>query len=127
MEKFTSLLGRILLALIFLKAGVGKIVDPSGTQHYMAAYGMPMTAFFLAGAILVELGGGLSVLVGYQTRWGALALAIFLVPVTWIFHTKFADPLQTVMFMKNLAIMGGLLILASAGPGSVSMDARCRR
>lgn len=127
MEKFTSLLGRILLSQIFLAAGYGKITDPATTQHYMAAYGMPMTGFFLACAIIVELGGGLSVLVGYKTRWGATILALFLIPVTLIFHTKFADQTQVAMFMKNLAIIGGLVILAGAGPGPISVDSQSRK
>ena len=126
MEKIAPLLGRILLSIIFLKAGFGKITNPAGTQQYMSAYGMPMAGFFLYCAIIIELGGGLSVLLGYKARWGALTLALFLVPVTLIFHTKFADQVQVVMFMKNLAIIGGLLMLTSAGPGPISLDGRMR-
>ncbi len=127
MEKIAPLLGRTLIALIFLMAGYGKLTDPAGTQQYMAAYGMPLTGFFLVCTIILELGGGLSVLLGYKARWGATALAIFLVPVTLIFHTKFSDQMQVAMFMKNLAIIGGLLMVASAGPGPISLDARGRR
>jgi putative oxidoreductase len=127
MEKFTSLLGRILLSQIFLAAVFGKITGPATTQHYMAAYGMPMTGFFLVCAIIVELGGGLSVLLGYKTRWGATILALFLIPVTLIFHTKFSDQTQVIMFMKNLAIIGGLLTLTVAGPGPISVDGHSRQ
>lgn len=127
MEKFIPFLGRILLSVIFLVAGFNKITDPGGTQQFMANHGMPWTGFFLACAIIIELGGGLSVLIGYKTRWGAMALTIFLIPVTLIFHTKFTEPTQVIMFMKNLAIMGGLFILAGAGPGKISMDDRSRQ
>ena len=75
-------------------------------------------------SVRLELGGGLSVLLGYKTRWGALALVIFLIPTTLIFHTKFSDPVQVIMFMKNLAILGGVLMIASFGPGPLSLDAR---
>lgn len=126
MNNLTPLLGRTLLSIIFLVAGYGKVADPAGTMHYMAAHGMPIPAFFLVCTIIVELGGGLSLLVGYKARWGAAVLTIFLVPVTLIFHTKFADPIQTIMFLKNFAIMGGLLMVASAGPGPISLDGRSR-
>ena len=126
MERLTPLLGRTLLSIIFLFAGLHKVTDPAGTQGYMTAHGMPSPGFFLVCTIIVELGGGLSVLLGYKARWGAATLALFLIPVTLIFHTKFDDPLQSAMFLKNLAIMGGLLMVASAGPGPISLDGRPR-
>ncbi len=124
MQKFIPLFGRILLSTIFLMSGLGKITDFANTQQFMAAYGMPMTAFFIVCAIILEVGGGLSVLLGYKARWGALALVIFLIPATLIFHTKFSDQVQMIMFMKNMAILGGLLLVASFGSGPVSVDAR---
>jgi len=120
--KIISLLGRLLLAQIFLVAGVEKILDPAGTQAYMASKGMPMTGLFLLAALAFELGGGLSLLFGFRARWGALALVVFLIPTTLIFHTVFSDPVQQVMFMKNLAIMGGLLMITAFGPGRFSID-----
>jgi len=91
---------------------------------YMAAMGMPFTGFFLLGAILMEVGGGLSVLVGYKTKWGAWALFLFLIPTTLIFHRNVGDQMQMIMFLKNLAIMGGLLQLALYGAGACSLDNR---
>ncbi len=124
MMKFVPLIARILIAAIFLMAGTQKVFDFSGTQQYMASKGMPLTALFLVGAILAELGGGLSVLLGLKARWGATALFLFLIPTTLIFHTEFSVQLQVIMFMKNLAIMGGLLMVAYFGPGPVSIDER---
>jgi putative oxidoreductase len=121
MRNFTPLIARIFLSVIFLMAGFGKVMDPSGTQQYMAAYGMPFTGFFLAGAIAVEIAGGLSVLLGYKARWGSTALFLFLIPTTLIFHTEFSDRIQVIMFTKNMAIMGGLLLIAHFGPGPFSL------
>lgn len=124
MRGFISLIARIFMSAIFLHAALGKIMDPAGTQQYMAMHGMPLTGFFLIGAIAVESLGGISVLIGFKARWGATVLALFLIPTTLIFHTKFSDPVQLIMFMKNLAIIGGLLMVASYGAGSISFDAR---
>lgn len=126
MERFLVPAGRALVALIFLISGLGKIADFAGTQEYMAAYGLPLTALLLVGAILFEVGGGLSVLLGYRARWGALALAVFIVPATLVFHTDFADQNQVIHFLKNLAILGGLLLIAARGAGLLSLDARRR-
>ena len=126
MKNPVPLIARILLALIFIKSGIGKIMDPAGTQQYMTAYSMPLTGLFLVGAIIFEIFGSLSVLLGYKARLGAIALIIFLVPATLIFHTKLSDPLQMVMFMKNLAMLGGLLMVAYFGPGPLSLDAKNR-
>jgi putative oxidoreductase len=122
-QKVGFLMGRILLSAIFLMSGLGKLTNFTGTQQYMANYGMPMTKFFLICAIILEIGGGLSILLGYRAKWGALALVIFLIPATLIFHTRFSDQIQMIMFMKNLAIMGGLVLIASQGAGPLSIDA----
>ncbi len=126
-ERYASVAGRALLALIFVLSGFGKIFDWSGTAAYMAAKGMPLIPLFLAGAIAVEVLGGLSVLLGFQARWGALALFLFLVPTTLIFHNFWAladmeRRIQMIMFLKNLAIMGGLLLVVSRGAGPLSLD-----
>ncbi len=125
MNQYIPLISRILISIIFLMAGFGKIMDPQGTMGYMAAMGMPFTGFFLLGAILMEVGGGLSVLAGYKTKWGAWALFLFLIPTTLIFHQNVGDKMQMIMFLKNLAIMGGLLQLALHGAGACSLDNRC--
>ena len=90
----------------------------------MASYGMPFTGLFLIGAVVLEAVGGLSMLIGYKARWGATLLVIFLIPTTLVFHTKFSDAVQMIMFMKNIAIIGGLLMVAYFGAGPVSLDLR---
>ncbi len=119
-----ALLGRILLALIFVLSGLNKISNFAGAQQMMAQHGMPFTPIFLIAAILIEVIGGLSVLVGYRARVGATALALFLIPTTAIFHTNFADQVQMVMFLKNLSIIGGLMMVAAHGSGGISLDRR---
>ncbi len=123
MQALIQLLARFFIAFIFLMSGLGKIMNLSGTQQYMAQYGMPLTCVFLIGAICAELLGGLSVLTGYKAKWGAFVLFLFLIPTTLIFHTEFSDQTQVIMFMKNLAIIGGLLLLVSHGAGKISLDA----
>jgi putative oxidoreductase len=120
-QNYILLMARALLSALFIWSGINKILDPAGTQQYMAAYGMPWTSVFLVAAIVTELGGGLSVLLGYRSRLGAAVLALFLIPATLIFHTNFADPIQQIMFMKNLAIFGGLLMIVQLGSGQVAL------
>lgn len=115
------LVARILLSGLFLWSGVSKIFNFGGTEGYMQAYGMPLTSLFLIAAIAVELGGGLSLLLGYRARLGAIALIVFTLIATLIFHTDLADPMQQIMLMKNLAIVGGLLMVVQHGPGSTAV------
>lgn len=122
MSNLIPLLARVLLASIFLKSGIDKIIDPAGTTAYMDSKGLPFTGVLLVITIVVELVAGLSVFFGYKARWGAMALVIFLIPTTLIFHTNFADRLQTIMFMKNLAILGGLLMVTRYGSGPISLE-----
>ena len=124
MQRYLPLIGRILIALIFLLSAFGKITDFSGTQQYMASAGMPATGLLLVAAIAFELFGALSVLLGFRARWGAIALIVFLIPATLIFHTDFADQNQMIHFMKNLSIMGGLLFVVAHGSGAFSLDRR---
>ena len=123
MNNLAPLIGRILIAQIFLMSGFGKIFDFAGTQQYMAGYGMPLTALLLFGAIVFELAGGFSLLLGYKARWGAILLIVFLIPTTLIFHTALEERIQQIMFMKNAAIMGGLFVVAHFGSGPLSLDA----
>lgn len=116
------LIGRILLVLIFLQSGIGKIENFGGTVQYMASYGMPYTNFFLVGAIFFELVGSATVILGYFARFGALLLLIFLIPTTLIFHSNFADQVQMIMFMKNVSMLGGCLFILGAGAGKFSLD-----
>jgi putative oxidoreductase len=122
--KYLPLFGRLLLATIFLMSGMNKIMDPQGTQQYMAAMGMFWTGFFLIGAIAVEIAGGLSLLLGYWARAGAAALFLFMIPTTLIFHTNFADQNQMIHFLKNLGMMGGLLYVVAYGAGALSLDGK---
>ena len=125
MEKVTLLVGRILLAHIFLFAGVSKISDYAGTQGYMDAMGVPGALLPLV--ILTEIGGALALIAGWQTRWAAVALAGFSAVSALLFHANFADQMQMIMFMKNWAMAGGLLVLAAAGAGQLSLDHKFAR
>ena len=123
LQNLVVLVGRILLAAIFIYEGWLKINDPSGTVGYMEAYGVP--GMLLPAVILTELGGGLLVAVGLLARWAALALAGFCLLTALFFHRDFADVqnLQLVHFMKNLSMAGGFLMLTAFGPGGWSIDA----
>jgi putative oxidoreductase len=122
LKAFAILIGRILLVLIFLNSGIGKIWNFEGTAKYMASHGMPYANYFLVGAIFFELVGSLTVIFGCFTRFGALLLLIFLIPTTLIFHTNFVDPMQKIHFMKNVSMFGGCFILLAAGAGRFSLD-----
>lgn len=124
-----ALVGRILLALIFITSGFSKITGFDGTVGYIASAGVPMASIAAVLSIVVELGGGLAVAFGFMTRWAALALAVFSVVVGFIFHTYWAVPADQVMmqqinFWKNISIAGGFLVLAAFGPGAISIDAK---
>ncbi len=119
-KKFIPVLGRFLLGLIFLLGGLGKLgAGYAGTQGYMEAMGVP--GMLLPLVILLEIGGGLAVILGVQTRWISYALAVFTIVAALIFHRDFANQMQMVMFLKNLSITGGLLTLAVYGPGPFSL------
>lgn len=127
MEPIISLVGRILISAIFLISALSKISDFEGTQGYMATHGMSFTALFLVLAIIFEAMGGLAILLGCKAKLGALLLIIFLVPTTIVFHTNFEEKIQIIMFLKNLAILGGLLFVFGFGPGTLSFDERKKR
>jgi uncharacterized membrane protein YphA (DoxX/SURF4 family) len=127
LKAVAALIGRVLLVLIFVNSGIGKITNFEGTAQFMAKAGMPMTSFFLMGAIVFELGGSLSVLLGYYTRFGTLLLILFLIPTTLIFHGHIGDRMQAIHFMKNASMLGGLLLLLANGPGVISLDQLLRR
>ena len=121
------LIGRILLAVIFILSGFGKIMGFERTAGYMTAVGIPMADVLLVPTIAIELGGGLLLAVGYKTRWAALALFLFIIPATFFFHAFWsAAPEQAlnqmINFQKNIAIMGGMLYVYFCGPGRLSVD-----
>lgn len=120
-EKTADLIGRILLAAIFLQSGVAKIGGYGGTHAYMESSGVP--GALLPAVIVVEVVGALALIVGYRTRLVALALAVFTLLAAVLFH-RVPDQMQQIMFMKNLAIAGGMLILTARGAGTWSLDAR---
>jgi putative oxidoreductase len=117
-----QLTGRLLLSVIFILAGAGKIGAYAGTQAYMESMGVP--GFLLPAVILLELGGGLAMVLGWQTRLAAFLLAGFSVLSALLFHANFIDSMQSILFMKNLAMAGGLLFLVAGGAGAWSLDAR---
>ena len=119
LNNYLSLLARVFLSILFLWSGTNKILNPVATQENMSAHGMPLTLFFLVGAIALEILGALSILLGIKTRWGAAMLIIFLVPATLIFHTDFATEIEQAMFLKNLAMLGGLIMLIQYGGGDL--------
>jgi putative oxidoreductase len=122
-KAYVSLVGRVLIGLIFVMSGINKIADPQGTQQYMAAMGMTTATIFLySGAVFLEVAGGLSLLLGVWAKWGAAALIVFMIPTTLVFHTNFGDQNQAIHFLKNLAMIGGLLYVAAHGSGRLSVD-----
>jgi putative oxidoreductase len=124
MNSFLNFAGRLLLAQLFLLSGFSKIMGYAGAQGYMAAKGLPGALLPLV--ILLEVGGGLALVIGFQTRWVAFALAIFSVLTAFIFHLAPGDKMQMINFMKNLSIAGGLLVVAQTGATSFAVDARTR-
>jgi putative oxidoreductase len=126
-RRFGPLVGRTMLAVIFILSGYSKITGYSGTLDYMASHGLPFPELLLPFAILIELGGGLMLLVGWKARLAAALLFLFIIPTTLVFHAFWSvDPaqvqLQKIMFLKNLAIMGGMLYVMVYGPGPLSLD-----
>ena len=125
MNNISLLIGRVLLALIFLLAGINKITGYAGTQAYMEAMGV--NAMLLPFVIALEIAGGLAIIIGWQTRWAAYALALFTLLAAFLFHFNLSEQMQMILFMKNIAIVGGFLLLSVAGPGLYSLDARRQR
>jgi putative oxidoreductase len=126
----TALIGRILISQVFILAGINKFAQFSMMAGYMAAKHVPAPDFFLACAAVVEILGGLAVLFGAQTKLAAWLLFVYMIPITLLFHNFWAmqgmERIDNqIHFMKNLAIMGGLLLLASFGAGGCSVDSKC--
>lgn len=131
-QRYLPVIGRYLLAILFVFSGWGKITGFAAMTAYMASKGMPLPQALLPGAILVELGGGLALMLGWKARWAALAIFLFCIPTTLIFHNFWALPPdqaqnQMIHFLKNLALMGGLLYVVAFGPGALSLDGLRRR
>lgn len=128
-KNYGPLAGRILMALIFLQSGFGKLTNFAGTAAFMASKGMPMAEFLVVGAIVFELGGAFMLVLGWKMRWGALMLVLFTIPATIIFHNFWAADAaqyegQLTHFMKNVAMIGGLIYMMAFGAGPLSFDNR---
>ena len=125
MNKVIDLVGRLFLAAIFLMAGLNKISGYAGTQGYMESQGVP--GMLLPAVIALEIIAPILLVIGWQTRYAALALAGFTLLSGFLFHFNFADQMQSIMFMKNIAIAGGLLLVFAHGAGALSLDAKAGR
>ena len=128
-QNFTVLAGRILLGLLFVLSGFGKIAGFDGTVGYIASQNLPLPSVVAALTILIELGGGLALVTGFYTRQAALLLAGFTLLAAFLFHAYWAAPeaakmMQQINFLKNLSIAGGMLVLAAFGPGKLSLESR---
>ncbi len=124
-----TLVGRLLLALLFLPAGIGKLTGFAGTVGYIASVGLPMPTLAAIIALIVEIAGGLALIAGFGARIAALVLAVFTLVASFFFHNYWALPadqqlIPQLLFLKNIAVVGGLLTLAAWGPGAWSMDER---
>jgi putative oxidoreductase len=129
MNPILALIGRLLFALMFIPAGFSKISGFGGTVGYIASAGLPAPTLAAIGAIVVEVGCGIAIALGFKTRVAALILAAFTLVASVFFHAFWgaaADQqfVQQLMFFKNLAIVGGLLVLAAQGAGALSVDAK---
>lgn len=124
-DSYITLLGRVLMAHIFVISGAIKFSGIGAAQGYMASVGLP--GFLVYPTIILELGTALAVIVGYQTRAAALSLAAYSVVTAILFHMDFDDKTQFYTFLRNFAMAGGFLFLAAQGPGALSIEGRSAR
>lgn len=125
--RYASLVGRLMIGLPFAMSGFGKLAAYGATTAYIASAGLPVPPLAYAIAVLVELGGGLLLIAGYQARSVALAMAVFTLAAAVSFHNNFADQNQMIHFLKNVMMAGGLLQIFAFGAGAISLDARLSR
>jgi putative oxidoreductase len=118
----TALAGRILIAVLFLMSGIGKLAAPAMTKGYIAAMGLPAPDLAYLGAVAVEIGGSLLLIAGYKTRIIAAGMAVFTLLTAVFFHRNFADQNQMIHVRKNIAIFGGLLQVVAFGAGRFALD-----
>ena len=121
MNNLAALAGRILIALLFLQSGIEKFVYYQGTLAYMTNAGLPFPKALLVASGVFETVCALAIIAGWKTRWAALGLVLWMIPVTLIFHNPALGQEQMIHFMKNVAITGGILVLAAFGPGAFSL------
>ena len=122
MHHLQLLIGRILICFIFLYSGINKILHFSANLPSLTAHGIPYVKVALVVAIVIEVGGALMLILGYQARLFSLAIFIYLAIVSFLYHIDFSNQQQTVQLLKNLAIMGGLLYIAACGTGRISVN-----
>jgi putative oxidoreductase len=122
-----AFIGRCLMAVLFLLSGFGKVVGPAATIAWIASTGLPMPTVAYIVAIIIELGGGLLLILGWQIRPLGAVLSVYAIATAFIFHRNLADQNQLFHFLKNIAVMGGLFQLMAFGAGNFSLDARRAR
>ena len=128
-ENVLNLLGRIAIASLLLPAGLNKLMGMEGAMGYFTSLGLPVVAVLIWVIVAIEVLGGLALILGYKTRFVAIGLAIFTVSASIVGHAFWAAPVDAafiaqLLFFKNIAVTGGLLVLASSGAGSISLDGR---
>ncbi|ACT52015.1 MULTISPECIES: DoxX family protein [Methylovorus] len=123
-NRWLTFAGRVLLSLIFIISGLGKVAAPDATIGYISSVGAPFPEVAYAIALVVELGLGLALLLGFKAKFAAAGIAIFTLAAALLFHTDFSNQIQLVMFMKNFTIIGGLLLIVAYGAGGFSLDNR---
>lgn len=122
MDNSLNIAARVLVSQLFIISGLGKLAAYGATIGYFQSLGMPMPAVLVAATIIIELGGGLALLLGFKTRWVAAVLALFTLGSALIAHLDLSDPMQLINFTKNFAIAGGLLMFVKFGAGRPSID-----
>lgn len=125
-QSAASVAARILLSHIFIISGLSKVANPAGTIAYIQSVGAPLPEVAYAIALFVELVLGVALLLGYQARLAAAGIALFTIAAAFMFHFNMADQMQQIMFLKNLTIVGGLLMVVAFGAGAYSLDNRHR-
>ena len=124
MSSIAMLIGRVLLSIIFIQAGISKLMDVSGTIDYFQGLGLPLASLLIWPIILIEIVGGLLILTGLYTRIAATVLAVFTIFAAFTGHSNWANIMDFQAFMKDIAITGGLVYVAAAGAGIISLDTR---
>jgi putative oxidoreductase len=122
--EYIALAARICLCLIFFKAGISHITGFSGLVETLRSQGLPLASVLAAGTVFFQLLGSVSLLLGYKTNIGAILLIIFLIPATLLFHNPIADPNEINDFLKNIGLIGGLLMVIYAGAGALSVNGK---
>lgn len=118
------LIARLLLAALFILAGIGKIGGAEGMTAYIASVGLPFPEVLYYTTVALEIGGGLLLAVGFKARYAAIALGLFSIATAMLFHNDFAQQTEMTAFLKNFAIAGGMFMVAAFGPGRISLDRR---